>query len=229
MSAREVWGGDPRQFSGFAVIGAAVVVRVLLPATDEDTDADVAWSAVAADVGRADELDGYVSWGRLTELPGDGSWAPRRRYRPSTGLLSPAVAQLLVESLSPADLANDRWLTEWTRPAPGGAQPLLPPALAAGDAVAVAADGGPATGPTVRPMPDPRARRTSLAAIAATWTVVGFPGRAWRHDGRVGLAAPAYADSLIVSGPVEVTARLVRAGLEAYAVAPRHPLPTLVA
>lgn len=58
-----------------------------------------------------------------------------------------------------------------------------------------------------------------LAEISRQWTRNGFAGRACAADGRVGIAAPPYADSVVVSGPKELGARLLAADLEAFPLA----------
>ena len=65
----------------------------------------------------------------------------------------------------------------------------------------------------------------SLGSISAAWTTSGFPGRAWTSDLRIGLAAPPYADSVIISGPAELQHRLITSGLEAFPVSRREPDP----
>ena len=67
----------------------------------------------------------------------------------------------------------------------------------------------------------------ALRAVAGVWTTTGFSGRAWSEDARVGVAAPAYADAIIVSGPVEVINRLTNSELEALRVARHMPIPDM--
>lgn len=227
MNDAGVWGDDERLFGGYAVRGADAVVRVLLPATVETTGEDVTWHAVAADYGRDGQLDGYTSWAELTELPGDGSWAPARRYRPSAGLVSAFVAQRLVDVMQRNDPAPDLWFTEWRRPGAGDGRTLVPPALSMPDSARRASSGDEsASGHPAVPGNDVPVG--ALAAIAPQWAVDGFPGRVWRSDGTVGIAAPAYADSLIVSGAEQIAARLASSDLEAYPVDPWRSLPRLV-
>ncbi|HLZ37176.1 MAG TPA: hypothetical protein VKP64_05325 [Mycobacteriales bacterium] len=59
------------------------------------------------------------------------------------------------------------------------------------------------------------------------WCTVGFPGWAWSGDGRVGIAAPPYADSLVVSGPADLVVPLTTSGLEAFPVSRHHLLPPM--
>ncbi len=67
----------------------------------------------------------------------------------------------------------------------------------------------------------------TLAELMATWSKDGFPGWAWSSDGRIGIAAPPYADSLVVSGPADLVLPLATSGLEAFPVSRHHPLPPM--
>jgi hypothetical protein len=73
------------------------------------------------------------------------------------------------------------------------------------------------TGPV--PWQTDRSRSGRLSEIAEQWTRDGFAGRAWTADGQVGIAAPPYADSVVVSGPRELGVRLLAADLEAFPLA----------
>lgn len=73
------------------------------------------------------------------------------------------------------------------------------------------------TGPTL--WRTDRSSAGPLSEIAEQWTSNGFAGRAWTADGRIGIAAPPYADSVVASGPGELGARLLAADLEAFPLA----------
>jgi hypothetical protein len=222
------WGDDQKLFGSYAIRGASAVVRVLLPAIVEETGQDITWAVVAADFGRSGYLDGYTSWAELTELPGDGSWAPSRRYRPASGLVPESVITRLTKALQPDD-DKDFWITMPPDPVGSRArQDLQPTTLATPGPIRghgrrrpsqpdLTSGSAPATQPV-----------GALAAIARRWAVDGFPGRAWKQDQSVGIAAPRYADSLIVSGPSHIATHLAASGLEAYQVDAGHLLPRLV-
>lgn len=65
----------------------------------------------------------------------------------------------------------------------------------------------------------------SLNAISESWTTSGFPGRVWTSDLRIGLAAPPYADSVVISGSADLQQALITSGLEAFPVSRREPDP----
>lgn len=68
----------------------------------------------------------------------------------------------------------------------------------------------------------------SASHLGDLWTVHSFPGQIWSDDCGVGLASPAYADSIIVSGPAALIQQLNANGLEIFRVAPNHRLPAMV-
>jgi hypothetical protein len=68
----------------------------------------------------------------------------------------------------------------------------------------------------------------TLVEISAGWTTTGFPGHARSDDGLVGIAAPRYADSVVVSGPDRLGQRLLNSSLEAFPVGRSEPNPITV-
>ncbi|MFV0450662.1 MAG: hypothetical protein ACK5LS_00215 [Propioniciclava sp.] len=73
-----------------------------------------------------------------------------------------------------------------------------------------------------QPGPPRSDHRGPLAGLAQSW-VRGFSGRAWSLDTPVAIAAPAYADSVVVSGPAELGDRIKHAGLQGAEVAHANP------
>ena len=69
------------------------------------------------------------------------------------------------------------------------------------------------------PGPPQRDARGPLAALARAWTT-GFAGRAWCLTTVMSVAAPPYADSLVVAGPARLGQELARRGLQVAPVAP---------
>ena len=61
--------------------------------------------------------------------------------------------------------------------------------------------------------------RGKLTDLARDWTT-GFAGRAWCLTEAVSVAAPAYADSLVVAGPARLGPELTQLGLQVAPVAP---------
>lgn len=72
---------------------------------------------------------------------------------------------------------------------------------------------------------DPGGEPRSFAELSAGWARRGFVGRAWTQDGQVALAAPDWADSVIVSGPRALADALTATGLEVFPVAPSAAFP----
>lgn len=61
--------------------------------------------------------------------------------------------------------------------------------------------------------------RGPLTDLTRTWTT-SFAGRAWCLNSPVSVAAPAYADSLLVAGPARLGFELTRHGLQIAPAAP---------
>lgn len=61
--------------------------------------------------------------------------------------------------------------------------------------------------------------RGKLTDLARAWTT-GFAGRAWCLTEAASVAAPAYADSLVVAGPARLGPELTQRGLQVAPVAP---------
>jgi hypothetical protein len=68
----------------------------------------------------------------------------------------------------------------------------------------------------------------SLNELARRWEAHPFPGRLWCENPEIGLASPAYADSIIVSGSAELIEQLRANQLEIFRVAASHPLPMMI-
>ena len=64
--------------------------------------------------------------------------------------------------------------------------------------------------------------------VVELWTTRSFPGRVWNDGCGVALASPAYADSIIVSGPALLIEMMRSRGLEIYRVARSHRLPSMI-
>jgi len=62
-----------------------------------------------------------------------------------------------------------------------------------------------------------------LEELVADWMRQRFSGRAWNAS--VTIEAPSYADSLLVTAPEEVLARMVQEGLECHPVSKRRHIP----
>ena len=175
MTAGVAWGEDLSLVDGYALTGAPMIVRVLLPAWREGDQAPTLWADVAAAFRREPPADGRVSWLELIEFPGDGSWSPSAHFAPPAGRFDVRTRAVLVSTIDSLT-GPVAWWTDRSGSGP-------------------------------------------LAEISRPWTRNGFAGRAWTADGRVGIAAPPYADSVVVSGPRELGARLLAADLEAFPLA----------
>jgi len=68
-------------------------------------------------------------------------------------------------------------------------------------------------------------RSGTFAQVSMYWARRGFTGRAWTKTGPVGVAAPPYADSLILSGSIKLRNVLVASGLEVQPVDRKAHLP----
>jgi len=187
MDTDPVWGHEPGTLSQYALADAEALVRLLLPARLHSNDRPTPWRQVAADYRYAEDLDGYTSWSRLTQLPGDGRWEPPAYEAPS-GRMSADMLLALRRVLAGVAGPDATWRSR-------------------------------------SPIASSRTSEGSLEAISASWTTSGFPGRAWTSDLRIGLAAPPYADSLIISGPAGLRQELITSGLEAFPVSRREPDP----
>ena len=189
MGTDPAWGQERGLLDQYALADAETLVRLLLPARLHMNDRPTPWRQVAADYQYAGDLDGYTSWSRLTQLPGDGGWEPPWYESPS-GRMSADMLWTLRRVLARRAGPDATWRSRF-------------PIAAAST----------------------RTSEGSLGAISALWTTSGFPGRAWTADLRIGLAAPPYADSVIVSGPAELRQQLITSGLEAFPVSRRAPDP----
>ena len=182
------WGDEHGRLGQYALASAEGLVRLLLPARLHSNDQPTPWRQVAADYRNTEAVDGYTSWFRLTELPGDGRWEPSARYEAPSGRMSEDMLQTLRRIL--VEQGGDQVI--WRSESPIAHFPT---------------------------------HEGSLSSISAFWTTSGFPGRAWTSDLRIGLAAPPYADSVVISGPVELQQRLITSGLEAFPVSRQEPDP----
>lgn len=66
----------------------------------------------------------------------------------------------------------------------------------------------------------------SMAQVVLSWQQHRDLGR-WSSSG-YGLAAPAFADSVMISGPKSFGAVLLQGGFEAWSIAPSRPLPPMI-
>jgi hypothetical protein len=213
-----VWGDDSSRFDHYVLRSASAAVRILLPLSDDDTGALITWHEALQEHRSDIELDGYVSWPLIAEYPGDGSRTPPRRYSRAAGPLPQQVTDVLLRILDDEQAGRSQWLSRPDPVTEGRAVALQPPALTqAGTPPASALDGG------VQWI----SRPSSLRTLTTRWSTAGFSGHAWSQDQRVGIAAPPYADSLIVSGPAEVVTDLIDSELEAFPVARSAHLPDM--
>lgn len=175
MTGGVLWGEDPSLVDGYALAGAKIIVRVLLPAWHDGTQEPTRWADVAAVFRREPPADARISWYELVEFPGDGSWSPSAHFAPAAGRFDDRTRAVLVSTVDSVT-GPVQWRTNWS----GSGR---------------------------------------LQDIADRWTRDGFAGRAWTAEGRVGIAAPPYADSVVVSGPRELGARLLASDLEVFPLA----------
>lgn len=206
MSSPIEWGADPTLTGGYALTAAETVVRLLLPPRTADGE-PTTWQAVAAAVAWPQPLDGYVSWHHLTELPGSGELADRAIFEHPAGRLSAETVTALAVALQTVQ-ADRSW-----------AQDGL-------DDTAVAVALTPADQPLSVAQETPATHRSgTFAHVSANWARQGFTGRAWTTTGPVGIAAPPYADSLIISGPIKLRDVLLASELEVQPVDRKAHLP----
>lgn len=200
-----IWGTHQSYNDFYALRDAPLVLRVLLPVTVGGRDEHVRWEDVARDFHRNGSVNGRTSWTALTALPGDGSWWPRYDYIPAQGDITPTHRDALVDALASVAGAGD-WRQE-----PSALRDVAPTALV---------DVG-------RTIPPPPTRVTEwkmsrgpapLRELAAAWPRHGLPLRLWSEGARVGMAGPEYADSLIISGPVNFDLAIIAAGFEVFPV-----------
>lgn len=168
-------------FDAFALVGAERVVRLLLPAPSRDTGRTATWAEVTAAACSPVEVDGYTSWSALTELPGSGDPVPGETFEHPAGRVPEPVLRALVAAVESGAGEGVRAVAEPPPGAPARGAPLT----------AVGAPLAPA-----RPVPPPPVEGR-LRDLAVGWTT-RFAGRVWTGDGRTGIAAPPYADSLVV-------------------------------
>lgn len=147
---------------------------------------------------------------------------PSSSFRQASGFVPGPTGNVLVDVLSRC--GTDRWFYRPERVASPSGTVLAPSRLA------MTGSGLELEDPNARPVPISYSDTgMSLRDLVGRWETEGFSGRAWQVDGLVGLAAPAYSDSLIISGGESCVRPLAEElSLEAYAVARRHPLPALV-
>lgn len=206
MSTTIAWGQDPTLIGGYALAEAETVVRLLLPPRTADGQ-PTTWQTVAAANDWPEPLDGYVSWHRLTELPGSGEPADRATFDHPAGQLSSKTLTALTVALRTIQ-ADKSWIHD------GLDDDAVATSLTAPDQPMAAAQHIPATH-----------QSGTFATLSANWVRRGFTGRAWTQAGPVGIAAPAYADSLIISGPKKLRAILVGSELEVLPVDRKAHLP----
>lgn len=193
----------------YALRRAAFIQRVLLPACIEDSEdcRYARWEEVARAFHRAGRVHGLTSWSALTELPGDGAWRPCHEYRPAGGIINEHLCSMLVDVLESAAGPINRWHQRSSVLRGASRSPLLS-ALDAGPRAVISSDA--MEGGIIEPRP--------LRELAATWPMSGLPLRAWSVESQYSMAAPEYADSLIVSSPIDLTHAFVEVGFEAFPV-----------
>lgn len=205
MSTSIDWGADPTLIGGYALTDAETVVRLLLPPRTADGE-PTTWQAVAAANEWSEPLDGYVSWHQLTELPGSGTPRDRAVFEHPAGRLSTETLAALAVALRIVQ-ADRTWVQDRLDDA-------VATSLTRADQPLAVRQDLPAT-----------YRSGTFAHVSANWARRGFTGRAWTEIGPVGVAAPPYADSLIISGPLRLRDVLVGSDLEVQPVARQAHLP----
>ncbi|HET9649843.1 MAG TPA: hypothetical protein VFP34_16640 [Microlunatus sp.] len=194
------WGADRALVDGWALADAEVVLRLLLPARTVD-DEPLDWRRVMAERDGA-ELAGVTDWGTLdfndlTTYPGDGR-APQLVVQHPAGRFG--SGQLATLAAIP-QIGAARWFRDEQA---AGASPQRFGIAAPGH---VSGDG------------------SGFASLSAGWTRGGFRGRVWTADRQIALAAPGWADSVIVSAPRGVADDLLAGDLEVAVVRRCAPLP----
>lgn len=206
MSSPIEWGADPTLIDGYALTAAEAVVRLLLPPRTADGE-PTTWQAVAAANAWSEPLDGYVSWHHLTELPGSGGPSDRALFEHPAGRVPAETLAALAVALQTVQ-ADRSWVQDGL------------------DDTAVAVTLTPADQPLAVAHHVPATRRSgTFTHVSANWARQGFTGRAWTETGPVGVAAPPYADSLIISGPMKLRDVLVACQLEVQPVTRKAHLP----
>lgn len=175
-------------------------------------DTDIPWREMVADYHRELPLDGYTSWRDVTELPGDGSFAPDRVYHPAAGILPGDFGALLLRAL-PDRVRDQQWHAERHLVLSTSGVVLARPSLGTAETTSSETTSSDVVGgsgespPAARPAAVQAVTTGTLTELMTAWSGNRFPGRAWSGDGRVGIAAPPYPDSLVVSGPLGHRAR----------------------
>jgi hypothetical protein len=202
MTAKEpMWGTGTSTPDGYALRDSEVVLRLLLPAQVTGVADRVPWRQVARAFGDVTRVDGYTSWVELTELSGQGGTAPPQGYRPPAGYLDTDTYTLLLE-VSLRALGDTPWTAVGASGWSTSGAPLTSPPWGLDDNFSEFS----------------KTVSGSLVEVSASWTSHGFSGRAWTTDGRAGIAAPSYADSLVISGPGAFADALLATGLEVFPV-----------
>ena len=213
------WGTGRGTFDEYAIQGSDAILRVLLPVPVRvragPTGADVVerhatWREVADALGRATaDVDGYTHWHALSELPSGGGPPHDQDVDHPAGVVPEGTAAALVRVVESVSGAGVRVVS------------ALPAAWSSTTAPLVALGGPPAVSRRL----GPEVVEAPLAALAARWTAHGFVGRAWAVDRSVAIAAPPYADSLVLSGGHELRDALLGTDLEVFAVSRAAPCP----
>lgn len=150
----------------------------------------------------ATDVDGYADWHALTELSSAGGPPPDRAFEHPAGRVEQECLALLTSVLASLTGAGAPFVAAQ----PVGWSTSTAPLVEVGS-------------PTVAGRRVAReVVEAPLHQIAARWGTHGFPGRAWAVGQQVALAAPPYADSLVLSGGPELRDALLRSDLEVFAV-----------
>lgn len=106
------WGrGD--ELSGFALVDARCILRILLEGRWMTSGESVTWGSIAERRGARARIDGETSWRRLTEYSGVGGAGGDLQLEGPSGIVSPQLINVLKICLPEAEwhltLTRDAW------------------------------------------------------------------------------------------------------------------------
>jgi len=210
VSGEPTWEGGSGTFGEFALKGSDFVLRMLLPASVHNRARHATWLEVAAALSReATDIHGYTNWHALVELPGNGESPLGQPFdHPAARIPHECLATLtaVIESVTgPGAPFISAQPVGWSTTTAPLIEVGMPPAVSrrAGREILQA------------PLPE----------LTARWPTHGFPGRVWAVGQAVAIAAPPYADSLVLSGGLELREALLRSDLEVFTVSRKAPCP----